>query len=119
MTEHTEVRADEIVRQIGALHGEYYGNEPGSVDIHIAPDAVIVVMEESFTPAEMTLIDRGEAAEVQAIRRRFQQVMADRFISIVEQGTGRKVRTFISDTDLEQQIAVEVFLLVPRDDMRA
>jgi uncharacterized protein YbcI len=70
-----------------------------------------VVLEESFTRAEKTLIQRGEAEGIQDIRRRFQRVMADQFKSIVEQATGRQVRSFFSDTDLDQDISVEVFIL--------
>jgi uncharacterized protein YbcI len=120
MTGHTQLQADEIARKIGTLHGEYYGHEPGLVDVHIGPNVVIVVMEETFTPAEKTLIERGSAQEVQQIRRRFQQVKGNQFCSVVEQATGRTVRTFLSDTDLEQRLAVEVFLLgSPREAMHA
>jgi uncharacterized protein YbcI len=120
MTERTQLQADEIASKIGALHGEYYGHEPGLVDVHMGPNVVIVVMEESFTAAENTLIERGEAHEVQAIRRRFQQVKGDQFCSIIEQELGRTVRTFISDTDLEERLAIEVFLLgSPREAMHA
>ena len=37
--------------------------------------------------------------------------MADDFGAIVEQATGRRVRSYISDTDLAEQVAIEVFLL--------
>jgi uncharacterized protein YbcI len=37
--------------------------------------------------------------------------MADEFGSIVEQATGRRVRSYISDTDLAENVSVEVFLL--------
>jgi uncharacterized protein YbcI len=80
----------------------------------------VVVLEETFTPAEKTLIARGESAGIQDIRRRFQQVMRNQFISTVEQATGRRVRSFLSETDLEQDISVEVFLLAEeRIDMSA
>jgi len=37
--------------------------------------------------------------------------MADRFRAIVEQATGREVRSFLSETDLDNDISVEIFLL--------
>jgi uncharacterized protein YbcI len=37
--------------------------------------------------------------------------MAGQFKSVVEQATGRRVRAFLSETDLENDVAVEVFLL--------
>ena len=81
-------------------------------------DIVVVVLEETFTPAEKTLIDRGEAEGIQDIRRRFQRVMEEQFVSIVEQATGRRVRAFLSETNLNEDISVEVFILAEaRTDM--
>jgi hypothetical protein len=46
--------------------------------------------------------------------------MAESFISIVEQATGRKVRVFLSETDVDQDVSVETFLLADdRTDMTA
>jgi uncharacterized protein YbcI len=79
----------------------------------------VVVLEESFTRAERTLVERGEREAIQHIRRRFQQAMADGFTSVVEQATGRKVRVFLSETDVEHDVSVETFLLADeRTDMR-
>ena len=62
----------------------------------------------------------GEREAIQHIRRRFQQQMAESFSSIVEQATGRKVRTFLSETNVEQDVSVETFLLADgRTDMTA
>jgi uncharacterized protein YbcI len=74
-------------------------------------DLVVVVLEETFTKAERTLVDRGEVEPIQQIRRRFQQQMADEFKAIIEQATGRSVRAFLSETNLEADLSVEVFLL--------
>src|SRR5215208_7597320 len=106
--------SNEIVR----LHSEYYGRGPTKSKVYADGDLIAVVLEETFTPAERTLIARGEADGIQEIRRRFQRVMADQFRSIVEQATGREVRAFLSETDLENDVAVELFLLAEdRTDM--
>src|SRR5215218_3152811 len=99
--------ASEFVR----LHSEYYGRGPTKAKVYVDQDLLAVVLEETFTAAEKTLIGRGEAEGIQDIRRRFQRVMADQFKSVVEQATGRKVRAFLSETNLEADIAVEIFLL--------
>src|SRR3954453_15016998 len=114
-----EMRAmisSEIVR----LQAEYYGKGPTKAKTYYVDDLVVVVLEESFTRAEKTLVDRGEREAIQHIRRRFQQQMADNFTSVVEQATGRKVRTFLSETNLEHDVSVETFLLAEeRTDMAA
>jgi uncharacterized protein YbcI len=108
--------SNEIVR----LQAEYYGKGPTRAKTYIVEDLVVVVLEESFTRAEKTLVERGEREAIQHIRRRFQQQMADSFTSVVEQATGRKVRTFLSETDVEQDVSVETFLLASdRTDMSA
>jgi uncharacterized protein YbcI len=93
------------------LQSEYYGKGPTKAKAHISEDLVAVVLEETFTKAERTLIERGEVESIKEIRRRFQQAMADEFTSIVEQATGRVVRAFLSETNLEADISVEIFLL--------
>ncbi|MFL5910862.1 MAG: Na-translocating system protein MpsC family protein, partial [Gaiellaceae bacterium] len=78
---------------------------------YMMDDLLVVVLEETFTKAERTLVGRGETDAIKQIRRRFQQEMADEFTAIVEQATGRKVRAFLSETNLEADVAVEIFLL--------
>ena len=112
-----EVRA-RISKEIVRLQSEYYGKGPTKAKTYIVDDLVVVVLEESFTRAEKTLAERGEREAIQHIRRRFQQAMADSFTSVVEQATGRRVRVFLSETDIEQDVSVETFLLADeRTDM--
>ena len=107
-----------ISREIVRLQAEYYGKGPTRAKTYIVEDLVVVVLEETFTRAEKTLADRGERDAIEHIRRRFQQQMADSFTSIVEQATGRKVRAFLSETDIDTDVSVETFLLAEeRTDM--
>jgi uncharacterized protein YbcI len=114
-----EARAT-ISNEITRLHREYYGRGPTKARTYIQDDLVAVVLQETFTRAERTLVDRGEIDAIQQIRRRFQQQMGDEFTAIVEQATGRKVRAFLSETNLEADVSVEIFLLADdRTDMSA
>src|SRR3954465_8276909 len=112
-----ETRAT-ISKEIVRLQAEYYGKGPTRAKTYIVEDLVVVVLEESFTRAEKTLAERGEKDAIEHIRRRFQQQMADDFTSVVEQATGRKVRVFLSETNIDQDVSVETFLLADeRTDM--
>jgi uncharacterized protein YbcI len=112
-----EVRAT-ISKEIVRLQAEYYGKGPTRAKTYIVEDLVVVVLEESFTRAEKTLAERGEKDAIEHIRRRFQQQMAEEFTSVVEQATGRKVRVFLSETNIELDVSVETFLLADeRTDM--
>jgi uncharacterized protein YbcI len=108
----------EIAREMSRLHSEYYGRGPTKAKTIISEDVVVAILEETFTRAERTLVERGEIDAVQNVRRRFQQQMREEFTSIVEQATGRRVRAFLSETNLEADVSVEVFLLADdRTDM--
>jgi uncharacterized protein YbcI len=107
-----------ISTEIVRLQAEYYGKGPTRAKTYIIEDLVVVVLEESFTRAEKTLVERGEREAIQHIRRRFQQQMEETFTSVVEQATGRKVRTFLSETNVDDDVSVETFLLADdRTDM--
>ena len=106
--------ANDMVR----LHAEYYGRGPTKARVFSDGPFLAVVLEETFTPAEKTLIARGEADGIQDIRRRFQRVMKEQFVSVIEQATGQQVRAFLSETNLEEDISVEIFILAAgRTDM--
>ncbi len=112
-----EMRAT-ITREIVRLQSEYYGQGPTRAKTYIDEDLVVVVLEETLTRAEKTLVQHGDNEPIAEIRRRFQQRMADSFTSVVEQATGRKVRTFLSESNVEDDVSVEIFLLAgPRTDM--
>jgi len=101
----------EISNQISRIQSTYYGKGPLRAKTYMVDDLVCCVLEETFTRAEKTLIDRGERESIQRIRRQFQEAVRDEFVGVVEQVTGRKVRAFMSDTDVENDISVETFLL--------
>ena len=105
-----EMRAT-ISKEIVRLQAEYYGKGPTRAKTYIVEDLVVVVLEETFTRAEKTLAERGEREAIEQVRRRFQQQMAERFTNVVEQATGRKVRVFMSETNVEHDVSVEMFLL--------
>lgn len=100
-----------IATGIVRLQNEYYGKGPTKAKAYITEDLVAVVLEETFTKAERTLIAHGERESIQQIRRNFQQIMGDEFKSIVEQATGRVVRAFLSETNIDADVSVELFLL--------
>ena len=75
--------------------------------------AVFVVLQDSLTQGEQTLADAGESAAVLDLRRRWQQIMKDDISRQIEDLTGRKVIGFMSDNNIDPDLAVEVFVLEP------
>ena len=105
-----------IADEISLLQADYYGIAPKHARAYvISGEIVVVVLRETFTPAEKVLIGHGDAEAIQHSRRRFQQLSGDQFVSVVEQATGEQVETFLSETNLETEVAVETFLLAGKD----
>jgi uncharacterized protein YbcI len=108
-----------IADQIGLLKANYYGVGPKRARAYVIPgELVVVVLRETFTPAEKVLIGHGDAEAIQHSRRHFQQLSREDFISVVEQATGERVDSFLSETSLEKEVAVEVFLMAGEDRTR-
>jgi uncharacterized protein YbcI len=103
--------AQAISNAITKLQRDHYGRGPESVRTVVGYDHIICFLENTFMPVERTLIDAGEVAAVRETRLAFQRAMESRFVSTVEEISGRKVRAFLSQVSLNPDIAVEVFVL--------
>jgi uncharacterized protein YbcI len=99
---------------VGLLH-DYTGRGPTRARTTIGADTIVVTLRDSLTKAERTLADRGQATEVLAMRRAFQDTMRDDLVAAVEALTGRTVEAFLSDNLHDPDVAVEIFLMNPRD----
>lgn len=99
---------------VGLLH-DYTGRGPTHARTTIGPDTIVVTLRDSLTKAERTLAARGQAVEVLAMRRAFQNTMREDMIAAIEQLTGRTVEAFLSDNLHDPDVAVEIFLM-RRDD---
>ena len=103
-----------ISNAIVAFHQEQFGRGPERTRTVIAGDIVTCVLEGILTSTEHSLMSGGEWDAVSDTRRRLQKVGKERFVTIVEQIMGRRVKEFISGIDPENGgTAVEVFLLEP------
>ena len=102
-----------ISNAVVGLLRDYTGRGPTRARTTIGTDAIVVTLRDSLTKAERTLAERGQALEVLAMRRAFQDTMREDLIAAVERLTGRTVEAFLSDNLYEPDVAVEIFLLVP------
>lgn len=111
-TAHGSQMAD-ISRGVVGIYRDFYGKGPTKAKSQLFGDTIVCEVEDFFTPAERTLVDRGELEIVLSTRTKFQDALRSEFTNLVEQITGRTVRAFLSDTTTEPEIAVEVFVLEP------
>jgi uncharacterized protein YbcI len=92
---------------------EYTGRGPTKARTYINEDLITVVLEDTFTMGERSLVRDGEVELVLASRKAFQRTMATDLIAAVELHSGRTVRAFLSDNHADPDVAVESFVLEP------
>jgi uncharacterized protein YbcI len=109
--------SNEMVR----VFKEQFGRGPTSVRTNWAgPDTLVVVLEETLTPAERNLARLGEHERLRDLRTFFQYAAVREFCEPVERLTGRKVRAFASAIDTKADgLSVETFVLHPEESTEA
>jgi uncharacterized protein YbcI len=107
------VTASAISNGVVRLLREYTGRGPTRARTHLNDDLVTVVLEDTLTKGERSLVADGKIALVLQARHAYQQTMRTDLIAVVEEATGRKVRAFLSDNHIEPDVAVESFVLEP------
>jgi uncharacterized protein YbcI len=109
----TGALASSISNGVVRLLREYTGRGPTRARTHISADLVSVVLEDTLTKGERSLVQDGETALVLQARHAYQRTMRKDLIALVEEATGRKVRAFLSDNHVDPDVAIESFLLEP------
>jgi uncharacterized protein YbcI len=97
----------------GVVHvfSEHTGRGPTRARTTIDGETVVVVLQDSMTKAERSLVHAGKDAEVLQLRRSFQETMSSDLIAVVERLTRSTVRVFMSANHIEPDAAAEIFLL--------
>jgi uncharacterized protein YbcI len=101
----------DISRAMVALYKEYVGRGPTRSRTYIQDDLVVVVLEETMVQAEKTLAEENEEELVRGVRRVLQGKFREDAKEIVERLVGKPVRAFVSDHDIQEDVAVEAFVL--------
>jgi uncharacterized protein YbcI len=94
---------------------EFYGHGPTRVKSYYEDDLVVCVLRGGFSRVEQTLLDGGRGHAVIQQRMEFQDVMRERFDSVIENATGRRVIGFMSGNQQHPDMMCEVFILAPTD----
>jgi uncharacterized protein YbcI len=116
MTAHEPSRGDlSAAISVAVVHtlAERTGRGPTKAKTTLGDNGVFVVLQDTLTTGERTLVEAGEGAAVLDLRRRWQQVMREEMSDRVGELTGRRVIGFMSDNHIDPDLAVEVFVLEP------
>jgi len=96
------------------ITSEFTGRGPTQAHTSIRDDVVLVVMRETLTKSERTLLANGEGDFVLEMRERLQLTMRKAFIDTIEMIVQREVIAFMSADHLEPDMAVGIFVLESR-----
>jgi uncharacterized protein YbcI len=99
--------ADAVVRS----HRHQVGRGASQAQAFYRHNVVVVVMRDAMTRAEATLVAAGREDAVLDLRRQLQETMRAELVEAVERLTERKVEALMSATNIDPDIATEVFVL--------
>lgn len=99
---------------VQVLH-EYTGRGPTKAKTTISDSVVTVLLADTLTTGERTLVKHGHTDHVLQARYDYQTAMRDDLIDIVERELDRKVIAFMSQNHIDPDLAVEVFVLEPAE----
>ena len=74
-----------------------------------------ILLADTLTTGERTLVDHGHAGRVLQVRHDYQTAMRDELVGIVERELDREVIAFMSQNHIDPDLAVEVFVLKPAE----
>jgi uncharacterized protein YbcI len=101
--------SDAVVR----ITADYTGRGPRRARTTINGEWIFVTLIDTLTKGERMLASNGRAQFVRETRKAYQDAMRDDLVAEIEGLTGRQVIAFLSDNQLEPDVAIEAFQLVP------
>jgi len=102
-----------------ALVKSYMGRGPTEAKTYLYDDIIVVVLHDVLTQAERSLAAGENEELVGEIRRTFKDAVGDSAIAAIERRVGRQVISFMSDHDIENEYAVQVFVLAASNEVVA
>ncbi len=105
--------AADISRGAVQILREYTGRGPTKARTVIAADTIAIVLADTLTRGERSLVNMGEHEHVLHTRRNYQRLMRKELTELVEKSSGRATKAFFSENHIDPDYAVEFFLLEP------
>ena len=108
---HGGEHAAAISNAVVQIFAECYGRGPTKAKTYLFENYVFCVLEDILTTVERTLVNNGKENLVREVRLTFQEEVADRFTSAIEEIVGRRVVTYHSQVVFHPPMAFEIFVL--------
>ena len=104
----------EIANATVRLYKQAFGRGPTYARARFAgPDTLVVVLQDTMTVSERTLVALGEHTRLRDQRQLLRGAVDEQMRALVERVLSRRTLSMINGIDTERDVAVEVFLLAP------
>jgi uncharacterized protein YbcI len=100
-----------ISHAVVGLLREYTGRGPTKSRTTIRDNVVLVMLEQTLTKGEESLVKKGRADKVVEIRHEFQEAMREESMAKVGELTGRRVIAMLSANHVNPDIGAEIYVL--------
>ena len=90
-----------LSQRLQALYRDQLGHQPGKVTCQIFDEKVALVIEDSITPPEQLLADRGQSDLAQKVRSELDEAIKPGLKALIEEVLSVCVLDLLSDATLE------------------
>jgi uncharacterized protein YbcI len=90
-----------LSQRLQALYRDQLGHQPGKVTCQIFDEKMALIIEDSITPPEQLLADRGQADLAEQVRSELDEAIKPGLKALIEDVLGVCVLDLLSDATLE------------------
>lgn len=105
-----------ISTEMVRMQKQYWGRGPDRAKSYMLDDLLIIAMRGGFLTAERTMVERGQEDLVREFRQRFENIMGEQLVGMIEDLTGRKVVNYQSQILFDPDMVFEIFVFDERAD---
>jgi len=109
-------KAAAVSNMVVHLLSQYTGRGPTKARTYFNHDVVTVILQDTLTKAERTLVGNNHHELVLSTRKAFQDTMHADLVAGVQEVLGREVVAFLGANCVDPDFAVETFILAPAPD---
>jgi uncharacterized protein YbcI len=90
---------------------DYTGRGPTKAKTTIRDNVVLVMLEQTLTKGEQSLVARGRGERVLALRQEYQDAMREESTAKIAELTGREVIAMMSANHIDPDLGAEIYVL--------
>jgi uncharacterized protein YbcI len=95
---------------VGCLR-DYTGRGPTRARTTIRDNVVLIILEQTLTKGEQSLVAKGRGDRVLALRQEYQDAMREESSAMVAELTGRPVIAMMSANHIDPDLGAEIYIL--------